>query len=323
MATVLPRRVNEFLKNRKTRNKSEGGSKGYATDLKILFQFLRYDKELHGEVSIEGMEDIDIENIDDNFIKEITIYDLNKFIDYVADERENKACGIARKIATIKSFYNYLCKNDILDKNIGMKLENVTIPERDPVFMSLEETKKLLATIKERKGKYMIRDYTIVQILVNCGFRLSELEGLNLKNIDFDNNIISVIGKGNKERKVAMNNSVLKTIKDYLEYRKTIGISIVDEDKNALFLSQKNKRLDKRTIEDLVKKYMKLAGLDTELFHVHTCRHTAATLMHKHGKVDIRTLQKILGHKTLNITERYVHVCDEQIQDAVNSMPEL
>ena len=145
--------------------------------------------------------------------------------------------------------------------------------------------------------------------------RLSELVGINLD--DIRNNTISVTGKGGKERLIYLNDSCIDALNNYLKNRPVNGV----KDKKALFLSAQKKRISKNTVQFIVKKYIKQSGLDSKKYSTHKLRHTAATLMYKHGKVDVRALQKILGHETLATTQIYTHLDNQQLQDALNSNP--
>ena len=149
--------------------------------------------------------------------------------------------------------------------------------------------------------------------------RLSELCSINLSNIKGDT--LTVIGKGDKERTIYLNKASLKAINKYLVVRNEIADKVYPEDKEALFISGKYRRINKRTVERIVKKYVNLAGLDDDKYTPHKLRHTSATLLHKHGGVDVKTLQEILGHENVSTTQIYVHVDDESIRKAVNSNP--
>lgn len=321
----LPERVEEFLKYMKNiRRKSINTIDGYEVDLRMLFRYLRYKKELSKQMSIKDINKIDISNINDNFIKAINISDLNNFISYLAEVRDNQEAAQARKIATIRSFYKYMFKNDLVDNNISLKLENVEIPKRNPIYLTLSETKTLANVVRESDKRFSIRNITIITIFLNTGVRLSELVGLDINNINFEYKTISVIGKGNKQRTIPMNQSTEESLIKYFKYRNTIEDTILPEHKEAVFISSKNCRIGKRSIERIVKEYVKETGLDkTKKITPHKFRHTSATLMHKYGKVDIRTLQKILGHSSPTVTQIYTSVDDEQMQEAVNSMPEF
>ena len=169
----------------------------------------------------------------------------------------------------------------------------------------------------DETDKNYYRDYCILTLFLNCGMRLSELCSINLNEIKGDT--LSIIGKGNKERTVYLNQACLRSIEDYLKVRD--ASKVPPEEKNALFISSKNRRINKRTVERLVKKYTNNAGLDYNKYTPHKLRHTAATLMYKHGNVDIRSLQMILGHENISTTQIYTHIDDERLREAVNSNP--
>ncbi len=137
---------------------------------------------------------------------------------------------------------------------------------------------------------------------------------MNLDQIDSD--IISVIGKGNKERKIYITPAVKHSLSQWLAVRATLSA-----DTNALFVSRNKTRLSTRSVQNVVKKHIVAAGINPEGLSTHKLRHTAATLMYKYGRVDIRSLQQILGHESIATTEIYTHVDDTQLQAAVNANP--
>ena len=155
-------------------------------------------------------------------------------------------------------------------------------------------------------------------IFLSCGLRLSELVGINLKNINLEKRTLRVIGKGNKERIVYLNNLCVDAINSYLEVRPEVK---VHEDMDALFISTKGRRISNRMVELLAKKYFSDAGIDPELYSPHKLRHTAATLMYKEGNVDIRTLQELLGHTNLSTTQIYTHINNDDLRAAADSNP--
>jgi integrase/recombinase XerD len=184
--------------------------------------------------------------------------------------------------------------------------------KRLPRYLNIEESKKLLGAID---GEHRERDFAIITLFLNCGLRLSELVGINLNRIK--NDILTVVGKGDKERTIYLNAACKRAIEAYLKVRPVEGV----KDKNALFLSERKQRISNKTVQHIVKKYITAAGLDPERYSTHKLRHTAATLMYKHGKVDIRALQEILGHESIATTEIYTHVDNQQIKTAVESNP--
>ena len=152
--------------------------------------------------------------------------------------------------------------------------------------------------------------------------RLSELVGINIKDIDFNECKLNVIGKGNKERTIYLNNACMKALSDYLSVRPKEGIKHDKKySEKALFLSERRERISNRTVQYIINKELSKAGLDCNKYSVHKLRHTAATLMYQYGQVDIRALQELLGHESIATTEIYTHVSNDQIRDAVEKNP--
>ena len=149
--------------------------------------------------------------------------------------------------------------------------------------------------------------------------RLSELVNINITDIDFSESKMTVIGKGNKERTIYLNKACMKAIKDYLSIRPHDRVK--NDSRDALFLSERKERISNRSVQDIVKKELQKAGLDTKKYSTHKLRHTAATLMYQYGNVDIRALQELLGHESISTTEIYTHVNDERVRNAVEDNP--
>ena len=130
---------------------------------------------------------------------------------------------------------------------------------------------------------------------------------------------MNVIGKGNKERTIYLNKACVHAINEYISVRPKDNLTT--DGKNALFLSERRQRISRRTVQDIIYKELKQAGLDTSKYSVHKLRHTAATLMYQYGNVDIRALQELLGHESISTTEIYTHVSNNQVRNAVESNP--
>lgn len=191
-----------------------------------------------------------------------------------------------------------------------------------PKYLSLDDSKKLLNVTANENDENKERDFAIITIFLNCGLRLSELISINVKDIDFSENKLNVIGKGNKERTIYLNKACIDAIKDYLSVRPTEGLKNDSKSSNkALFLSKRRERISNRTVQYIVEKELRKAGLDTSKYSVHKLRHTAATLMYQYGNVDIRALQELLGHESISTTEIYTHVSNEQVRNAVEVNP--
>ncbi|BDR83743.1 tyrosine recombinase XerC [Clostridium tetani] len=310
----LPQQLNNFLNYLTTvKERSPNTMSAYKVDLVMFFRFLKlYKTKLSKDIEFD---DIDISDIDDEFIRKITLTDLYSFMAFLDNYRDNGSYAKARKVATLKSFFKFLySKVKILEENPAIELESPKIKKRNPTYLTLEESKRLLASID---GTNKARDYCIITLFLNCGLRLSELCSIDISKIKEDT--LYVIGKGNKERTIYLNKACLKAVEDYLKVRNKNLDKI--KDKDALFISRNNTRINKRTVEIMLKKYLKKANLDEEKYTPHKLRHTAATLMYKHGDVDIRSLQKILGHENISTTQIYTHVDNEKLREAVKLNP--
>ena len=264
---------------------------------------------------------VTILNKSPNTIKEYN-YDLAMFLKFIMVHfhlTKAKAATRARKVSSIRVFFNYLSqKANLIEKNPAQNLETPKIEKRMPKYLTLDDSKKLL-TVTSDEERNKERDYAIITLFLNCGLRLSELVGININDISFDDAKMTVIGKGNKERTIYLNKACLKAINDYLEVRPKIGIK--PDSIKALFLSERKERISKRTVQYVVDKELKRAGLDTKKYSTHKLRHTAATLMYQYGNVDIRALQELLGHESISTTEIYTHVANEQVRNAVDVNP--
>jgi len=310
----LPPSVIAFLSYLETiKGKSINTIEAYKVDLTMFLRFIKAYKGL----SSDDLEFEDIPINDVALLQQISLTDLYAFISFTEKHRNNGNYARARKVATLKSFFNYLNnKAKIINENPATELESPKINQRNPVYLTLGESRTLLHSMDKSEKNYE-RDYCIVTIFLNCGLRLSELCGINISRIKDDT--LTVIGKGNKERTVYLNQTTLSAIDDYLKVRD--ASKVAESDKDALFISSKNNRINKRSVERIVKKHIKAAGLDSDKYTPHKLRHTAATLMYKHGNVDIRSLQDILGHENISTTQIYTHVDDERLREAVKSNP--
>lgn len=310
--TNLPLLVNDFLAYMETiRGKSKNTVAAYGYDLSIFFKFIKIRRNIVPPDS--DMEQIIISDVDEYIIRTITLSDLYAFLSYSANNRDNKNHARARKVACLRSFFKYLQgKAKVIDENPALDLEPPKINSRHPIYLTLDESKQLLSSIE---GENKERDYAIITLFLNCGLRLSELVGIDMNRINGD--ILTVIGKGNKERTVYLNNACLKAINEYIKVRPVDGV----KDKNALFISERKQRISKRSVQYIVKKCIGASDLDTDRYSTHKLRHTAATLMYKYGNVDIRALQHILGHENISTTQIYTHIDDDRLRSAVKANP--
>lgn len=313
-----PKRVIEFLNYlENVKGKSINTIKGYSVDLGLFFKFLKAYKGLENNIELEKIEEVEISDLGDNFIKDITLSDIYAFLSFLEKVRNNSAYARARKVATLKSFFKFLnSKIKLIDENPTVELESPKINKRHPVYLTLDQSITVLNSMdKENKNYY--RDYCILTLFLNCGMRLSELCNIEIEKIKGDT--LTIIGKGNKERTVYLNEASIAAIENYLKNRN--DSKATEEAKKYLFLSSKYRPINKRSVEILVKKHIENAGFKDQKYTPHKLRHTAATLMYKYGNVDIRSLQNILGHENISTTQIYTHVDDETLREAVKTNP--
>ena len=292
-------------------NRSQKTAQSYYYDLRAFYRFL---KMKFGNIS-SGIEfdTIDASDVDLSYIKRVDLNLIYEYMNYINRERQNGPTSRARKIASIRSYFKYLHKMGILEENPTAELETIKLRKKLPSFFTLEDSLTLLSEID---GKNAARDYCIITLFLNCGMRLAELVGINLTDIRGET--LTVVGKGNKERTIYLNQACLNALNDYIAERKTMTATA--SDKNALFLSSRHQRISRRTVQHIVETNVRKIGLDPHKYTTHKLRHTAATLMYQAG-VDIRALQEILGHEQLSTTEIYTHINSEQLKAAVASNP--
>lgn len=308
-----PEFLNNYLVHLKVvRMLSERTISEYYFDIRLFLKYIH--KNNTGQDTVT--EDVDIKDMSTDELKGISVTDIYNFIFYVADERQNDKRTRYRKKSSLKSFFRYLMKTERITESdptadIDMPSPKATLPK----FLSLDESMKLLKT---SNSKDSLRDYCMITLLLNCGMRLSELININIKDIDFLENRMKILGKGNKERMVYLNNACISALKNYLEIRNDNPKAV---DEPALFISNQNKRISKRRVQQIVENTVKAAELDGKGITTHKLRHTAATLMYQYGAADILTLKELLGHSSTSTTEIYTHLDSEQVRSAVEENP--
>ena len=313
--TDVPRVLRDYLNFMTViKGKSENTVKEYYYDLRM---FLRFIFAMDRSLGLNELNNIDLTDFNEDLLKEITLSDLYEFMAYVNNEKSSNDNYRARKVASLKSFFKYLhIKTNFIENNPAEYLDSPKIKKRMPRYLTFEECVRFLNSID---GKHKQRDLAIFVIFLNCGLRLSELVNINFKNIDFEKHTLRVVGKGNKERMVFLNDLCMDAINSYISVRPNDIVK--PGHKDALFISNQGTRISNRMVEILAKKYFENAGLDYELYSPHKLRHTAATLMYRDGNVDIRTLQELLGHASLSTTQIYTHIRNEDLKIAAEKNP--
>ena len=289
----------------------------YYIDLRTFLRYIKCTVILQANPDdADSFVQVSIQDIGIHTLDQLTLSDIYGFLNYAASDRENNAKTRSRKVSALRSFFNYLTvKAGLLKNNPVENLEVPSVKKSLPRYLTLEESLELLTHIDPASNSYE-RDYCIVTLFLNCGMRLSELVGINLYDIREDT--IKLLGKGNKERIIYLNEACKRALEAYLAVRKPPQSA---KYKDALFLSSRGTRISPRRVEQIIEHCLQKAGLGGQGYSPHKLRHTAATLMYQHGDVDIRVLKEILGHVSLSTTEIYTHVSDRQMENAANSSP--
>ena len=317
-----PQILKEFLAyHENIKGQSQLTISEYYLDLRM---FLRFIKLMRHDMPIDtALEDIDIRNVNLEFVGTIETADVFDFLSYLANDRITNsdspapdygisASSRARKLSAIKSFYKYLTiRTKQLQENPVADLEYPKIRKSLPKYLTLEQSAALLRSVSGANEK---RDYAILMLFLNCGIRRSELVGLNITDVYDDR--IRVVGKGNKERFVYFGAACRKAIDNYLVERNKMVLT----DNRALFASRNGNRISVTAVHRLVEKALKQAGLDATQYSAHKLRHTAATMMLS-GGVDVKTVQEVLGHENLNTTQIYTHIENTELKIAAEANP--
>ena len=300
------------------KDRADRTEESYYIDIRT---FLRYLRIIHNDVPSDAdFETIEIKNVPISWIKGFTLTDAYQYLRYLKDERNNSAKTRAHKATAIKQFFNYLHKKTgTLENDPLVDLELPRIKQALPKYLTLEESLELLENMNKDSKNYT-RDYCILVLFLNCGMRLSELVGLDLNDYSEENSTLRLLGKGNKERIVYLNNACKAALNDYLQIRRQIKPKSA-EHKNAMFYSANRTRIAKRRVQQIVEENLALAGLNNKGITTHKLRHTAATLMYQHGNVDTLVLKDILGHKSIATTEIYTHLSNENLKNAADANP--
>ncbi|MBM3119332.1 MAG: hypothetical protein FJ006_07270 [Chloroflexi bacterium] len=246
-------------------------------------------------------------------VQEITKADIRDYLDYVATSRGNSNITRARKLAAIKSFFNYLVENGGLEVNPAASVKSPKIPEKEPVYLNDGELLQLLKTIaRKAKPRVRERDMAIVLLFLHGGLRVSELTKLELANVDLGSCHIKITRKGNKEQYLHLNSETVNALAQYLANRPTA-------ENGRCFVGTNGGNLDRTHVYSIVQKYLKLADINKGKYGPHLLRHTFCTRLHQKG-VGPFTIKDLAGHKSLNTTMRYIKIENKEQAEAIDRL---
>jgi tyrosine recombinase XerC len=243
-----------------------------------------------------------------NKFKEINRNDIRRFL---ADEYENEYTSktVARRLATIKSFFKYLVKVELIEDNVSIHIHSPKVPKKLPNFIDKNLIDVLMSS--PPLGTLIgVRDRAVLELFYSTGVRLSELVNINIGDFHIDKKLVRVIGKGNKERIIPYGKTAESAIENYLKMRNLSFKPVFA--RSPLFVNSSEKRISKRTIQRRMNNYIKLVA-DGKSVGPHLLRHTFATHLLDNG-ADIRAVKDLLGHSSLSSTQIYTHVSIDKLK---------
>ena len=291
---------------------------GYGRDLKIFFDFLVTNtQEFYGK----KVADLTLDDLN-----KVTSTHLEMFMDYLTVYKVGKKTyrnglkGKGRKLSSVRALLKYFFKKEKIDNNVGTKVDTPKYRDSEIIRLEVDEVVKLLNMSEDGSGLTTMqkgfhthtkeRDYALLSLFLGTGIRISECVGLNVEDIDFDNNAFTITRKGGSRVILYFGDEVKEALQKWISVRNTInGLS---KDEHALFISLQNKRMNVRTVEKLVKKY---ASVVTPLKHItpHKLRSTYGTNLYRETN-DIYVVASVLGHKDVNTTRKHYAAMSEDIR---------
>jgi len=262
----------------------------------------------------------DISMINENDIRMLKNSDIYCFIYYLQENEYEQGTRIL-KTNHLKAFFDYMLniKHQVFQQPFKKIHSEKRKIKHLPRYLSFEESKQLLDVYAHSDKPKDIKMFSILTMFLNCGLRLSELVNLKISDIDLKDNKITILGKGNKERISYLNKITKNALIKYLEIRNTI-VPANKKDNDILFLDEEHKAISKKTIWCMVKDAYEKSGLNDKKYAVHTLRHTCATLLYRNG-IPVKTIQELLGHTSIDVTQIYTHLYDKQVMDAMLEHP--
>ncbi|MCS1351049.1 tyrosine-type recombinase/integrase [Mechercharimyces sp. CAU 1602] len=334
----FPEDVQEFFLEMISADRSQQTISNYAYDFALFFDYLK-----EKGIALEEIRPITIKrffrHIENGYERVIQIQLRRE--DPITGEverkwierkhyRENTYAGKQRKRASLRSLFRYLVKLGALDKDPMEEYEDASLRSRSkkrvPVFLTREEALRLIEAIATYHGKKKLRksnwheyrDRAMLLMLLNTGMRVSELVGLNLNNVQRDHNNVHifVLGKGGKERVLKLNQTAESALSHYLQHR-----PIAKDSSDALFLNKNRTRLGRKGVNEALQKYVREAQLPPKSSNIspHKLRHTLATLLLSNGE-NLRVVQEILGHSSIQTTQIYTHVINSEKDEALDRL---
>lgn len=296
MSCLLTEAMSQFDQHlRVERNLSPSTREAYQFDLRKFAEYLANSKETEHLL-----------------FTVITTESIKEYLNYLQTHRQYKSTTLSRVIASIRVLCEFGVSQGLIENNPAAYIHNPKLPKKLPIYLVDSELKKLLSA-PDNSDVMGCRDFAILVTLGFTGMRRQELVGMDVSSVDLERRTILVMGKGSKERLIPMNDFVFNAINAYLEVRPATG------DAKAVFLNRQGQRLTGRSIVNIVRKYVRKAGIGKEKISPHKLRHTFATLLHMND-VDILEIKNLLGHSSITSTQIYTHTNSNKLRTAVDRL---
>ena len=253
---------------------------------------------------------IDLREFDNSIkgktLEKVSYTDVRLFLARMKEKSFSKRT-VARKMACLRSFFKFLCREGHTKNNPAAGLQTPKLDRRLPIFLDTDQVVKLIES-PDRSDVYGLRDRAILETLYSSGIKVGELVGLNRDNVDFIGGVLKVYGKGKKERLAPIGDRACRAVRNYLEKASLVDI----KDKKAVFLNKSGRRMSDRAVRRVVEKYIRKTSLNAKI-SPHSLRHSFATHLLDRG-ADLRSVQELLGHANLSSTQIYTHVTTERLK---------
>ncbi len=277
-----------------------------------FLRYLRTEKGVSEHTLRAYRKDLDIflqgSSVKD--IKDTDVLDIRGFVASQVSRGLNKST-VSRRLSSLKSFFNYLCREGIMDRNPAKTVPSPKLPQKSPVFLSVDDAFGLVER-PDGMDFISVRNRAVLELLYSSGIRVGEMSSLDIDDLDIKEGIMMVRGKGRKERLVPIGSTALNAMKSYIIER-----HLIRKKEKALFINRSGKRLTERTLRRVVVKYAREFGIHGKI-GPHTLRHTFATHLLQDG-ADLRVIQELLGHESLSTTQKYTHLDIRHLIDVYDS----
>lgn len=290
---------------------------GWTAAIEDYINFIRVEKSLSKNSISAYKHDVDMLMVYADSIgvepESMTMNQIQEFLNHINETGLNKRTQ-ARILSGVRGFFKYLMIEEVIDNDPTELIEGPKIGRKLPEVLTIEEIDRIEASIDLSKPEGQ-RNKTMIEMLYSCGLRVSELVNLKLTDLFIDQGFVKVLGKGNKERLVPIGEKAIKELKSYISDRNSVTSIINRDSENIIFLNRRGSKLTREMVFTIIKKHAKLAGIKKSI-SPHTFRHSFATHLVE-GGADLRAVQEMLGHESIQTTEIYTHLDKEYLRDTI------